>query len=68
MKEVIGHILFVLLIVIVVGLIVSWPVMMLWNECLVGAVSIVNPIGWLQAWGLMVLFGLLFKTSASTKN
>jgi len=68
MKEVIGHILFVLSIVIVVGLIVSWPVMMLWNECLVGAINGVNPIGWLQAWGLMVLFGLLFKTSASNKK
>jgi hypothetical protein len=68
MKEVIGHILFVLSIVIIVGLIVSWPVMMLWNECLVGAINGVNPIGWLQAWGLMVLFGLLFKTSASTKK
>ena len=68
MKEVIGHILFVLLIVIVVGLIVSWPVMMLWNECLVSAINGVNPIGWLQAWGLMILFGLLFKTSATTKK
>ena len=68
MKEVIGHILFVFLIVIVVGLIVSWPIMILWNECLVGAITGVNPIGWLQAWGLMVLFGLLFKTSATTKK
>ena len=68
MKETIGHILFVFLLIIVVGLIISWPVMMLWNECLVGAISVANPISWLQAWGIMVLFGLLFKTSATTKK
>jgi hypothetical protein len=47
---------------------VSWPAMMLWNGCLVGAVDGVNEISWLQAWGLQFLFGLLFNTSISTKS
>ena len=46
----------------------SWPVMMLWNGCLVGAVDGVKEIGWLQAWGLQFLFNLLFKASVTTKK
>lgn len=43
--------------------VLAWPVMMLWNGCLVGAVDGIKEIGWLQAWGLQFLFGLLFKTA-----
>ena len=50
------------------GLLVSLPVMLLWNYCLVGAVTGVNEIGWWQAWGLMILCGLLFKSSIETKK
>ena len=50
------------------SLLLSLPVYLLWNSCLVGAVSGVNEVTWLQAWGITVLVGLLFKTSASTKN
>ena len=46
-------------------LLLSLPVMLLWNYCLVGAVAGVTAIGWLQAWGIMVLFGFLFKSSKS---
>ena len=71
MKEV-----FVALGAIVVGIatllflsfVLSWPVMMLWNGCLVGAVDGVKEITWLQAWGLQFLFGLLFKASVTTKK
>lgn len=68
MKEVIGAILFAFLLIIVIGLIISWPVMMLWNECLVGAINGINPIGWLQAWGILILFGMLFKTSTTNSK
>lgn len=67
MKDVIGTVLFAFLLIISIGFIISWPVMFLWNECLVGAISGVNPIGWLQAWGLLILSGMLFKTSVSSK-
>ena len=45
----------------------SWPAMMLWNGCLVGAVDGVKEIGWLQAWGLQFLCNILFKASVTTK-
>ena len=55
----------VVLMIIVLGLIFSLPVMLLWNGCLVGAIAGINSITWLQAWGIMVLFGILFKTSVN---
>jgi len=54
--------------VVILGLLFSLPVMLLWNGCLVGAIAGVNEITWLQAWGIMVLFGLLFKSSVDTKK
>jgi hypothetical protein len=51
--------------IVVVGLILSLPVMLLWNYCLVPAVPIATEIGWLQAWGILVLSNFLFK--ATTK-
>ena len=46
----------------------AWPVMLLWNGCLVDAVTVVKPIGWLQAWGITILTGFLFKTSVTTTS
>jgi phosphotransferase system glucose/maltose/N-acetylglucosamine-specific IIC component len=54
-------------IVVVLGLLFSYPVMLLWNGCLVPAVDGVKEIGWLQAWGLMILFGILFKSTVTKK-
>ena len=58
----------VLAIIVILGFIISFPTMLLWNGCLVGAVDGVHEITWLQAWGLIILFGILFKTSVSTKD
>lgn len=44
--------------------VLSWPVMMLWNGCLVGAVTGAKEITWLQGWGISMLCGILFKPSA----
>lgn len=53
---------------IFLSFLLSWPVYMLWNGCLVGAVAGVNEVTWLQAWGLNLLFGLMFgKTVSSSK-
>jgi len=46
----------------------AWPVMMLWNGCLVPAVEGVKEIGWLQAWGLQFLVNMLFKLSVTNKD
>ena len=61
----VGGIVTIIAMVVVLGLVMSWPVMMLWNGCLVDAVSGIKEIGWLQAWGILVLCGMLFKTSVS---
>ena len=45
----------------------SWPVYMLWNGCLVGAVDGINPIGFWQALGLNFLFGILIKPNSNSK-
>ena len=59
---------FAVLLIVIVGLLFSLPVMLLWNGCLVGAVAGVSEITWLQAWGIMILFGILFKTNVETKK
>jgi hypothetical protein len=52
----------------IVGAVFSLPVMLLWNGCLVPAITGVNEISWLQAWGLMILVNIFFKLSVSTKD
>ncbi len=49
-----------------VSFLLAWPVMMLWNGCLVPAVDGVKQIEWLQAWGLQFLVGILFKYQVSS--
>jgi hypothetical protein len=53
---------------LLLSFLLSWPVYMLWNYCLVGAVDGVREVSWLQAWGLAILCGLLFKTSVSNSK
>jgi hypothetical protein len=60
-------ILLVIGLICVVSFLMSWPVMLLWNECLVGAITGINQVTWLQAWGISLLCGFLFKTNVNTK-
>lgn len=53
---------------LVVSFLLSLPVYLLWNACLVGAIAGVNEITWLQAWGIMILCGFLFKTNLELKK
>ena len=53
---------------LLLSFLLSWPVYMLWNGCLVGAVAGVSEVSWLQAWGLTVLCGFLFKSNVSTSK
>ena len=57
-----------LVVLVLFSFLLAWPVMELWNQCLVPAVDGVNEIGWLQAWGLQFLFGILFKTTVTKKD
>ena len=68
MNKMIGMIGMILTVVAGLGLLFSLPVYLLWNGCLVGAITGVNEITWLQAWGLNVLCGFLFKTTVNTKE
>lgn len=53
---------------LLLSFLLSWPVYMLWNGCLVSAVAGVSEVTWLQAWGITILCGFLFKTTATTKK
>lgn len=50
------------------SLLLSLPVYFLWNGCLVDAIQGVKEVTWLQAWGLNILAGFLFKTTVKTKD
>jgi hypothetical protein len=67
-SEIVAVILFGFLVILVLGLLLSFPVMLLWNACLVPAIPAIMEIGWLQAWGILVLFGILFKPNASNNS
>jgi hypothetical protein len=54
--------------ILLLSFLLSWPVYMLWNGCLVGAITGVNEVTWLQAWGISFLSGLFFKTSVNSKD
>ena len=57
--------------IILIGLIalfLAYPVKWLWNGCLVGAVDNVHPITALQALGISVLCGILFKSHSISKS
>jgi hypothetical protein len=56
-----------LALIVLLSFLMSWPVYMLWNECLVGAVDGVHTVEWTTAWGISLLFGLLFKSHTSSK-
>jgi len=53
---------------LLLSFLLSWPVYMLWNGCLVGAIAGVSEVTWLQAWGITILCGFLFKTSINSKD
>ncbi len=57
-----------LIAVVLMGIIMAWPTQLLWNGCLVPAVSGISLIGFWQALGINILFSLLFKSSPKTKT
>jgi len=54
-----------LALIVLLSFLMSWPVYMLWNGALVGAVDGVHNIDWMTAWGISLLCGLLFKSNTS---
>lgn len=66
--EIFGSFVLISVLAVGIGLLFSLPVMLLWNYCLVGAIAGVSKIGWLQAWGIMILCAFLFKSSGSSES
>jgi len=52
----------------IVAVLLGYPVMLLWNWCLVEAIDGVNQIGFFQAIGLNILASILFKASVNKKD
>jgi hypothetical protein len=65
--EMFGTVVGAVAVMVGISFLLSWPVYMLWNGCLVDAITGVREVTWLQAWGLNILAGFLFKTTVSTK-
>jgi len=55
-------------VIVFFGLLLSLPVMLLWNAALVPAIPGLVEIGWLQAWGIMMLCSFLFKPITASKS
>jgi hypothetical protein len=66
--EIFGIVVVSLLIIISIGILMAFPTMWLWNGVLVHAVDGINEIGVWQAWGINILFGILFKSPNSNKK
>jgi hypothetical protein len=48
-----------ILALILVALLLSYPAMLLWNGCLVPAIPALAPVSWLQMFGIQVLLSIL---------
>ena len=66
--KIVGLLIAAVAVIVFFGLLFSLPVMWLWNAALVPAIPGVAKIGWLQAWGILILCGLLFKPSISNNK
>jgi hypothetical protein len=57
-----------LAVVVVLSLLMAYPIMWLWNWALVPAVDGINLISFWQAYGLNILFTVLFKSTNYKSN
>jgi uncharacterized oligopeptide transporter (OPT) family protein len=68
LAKALGFVIAGIVIIVIFGLLMSLPVMYLWNSCLVPAIPGIVQIGWLQAWGILILSGILFRSSNYNKE
>ena len=66
--EIFNKIVGIIVMLILLGLVLSLPIWLLWNACLVPAIEGVREITWLQAWGLNILCTGLFKSKLEYKK
>ena len=54
---------------IIIGALFAFPVMWLWNGCLVGTIDGIHPItSFWHAFGIMVLTSVLFKSTGGSSS
>ena len=64
----VGAFVVVIAVIIFVGLLLALPLAILWNGCVVPAINGVQEITWLQAWGIMIVSNILFKSTSYRKE
>lgn len=57
-----------LALIVLISFILSLPVMLLWDAVMPQIFTGLHEITWLQAWGLSLLCGLLFKSHITKKD
>lgn len=62
-----SQVMLVLLLSVILSGLLAYPVMWLWNTCLVPAITTLYPVTWLQAWGIMFLVRMLAATGLEAK-
>lgn len=68
-KKAIINVVTFLLLVTVLNFLFTWPIQLLWNGALVGAIDGINPISFWQALGIGLLVSLLIgNKSKSSKD
>lgn len=54
--------------IVLLSFLFSYPLMLLWNMCLVPAVTTLKEVTMLQMWGISILFLFLFKSTNYKSN
>ena len=49
------------------SLLISYPLMLLWNQFLVPAVNVLEPITWIQMFGISILINVLTRDDIKLK-
>lgn len=68
MTNLISAIMATILTVLLYAVLTAFPVMLLWNYCLVPAMPFIKVVTFWQALGIKILFGLLFHVTQKTET
>lgn len=56
------------IIAIVLNILLAYPLMLLWNCCLVPAVDILREVSWLQMFGISILVNIFTRDNITLKK
>ena len=54
----IGFVFGIVVLSLFLSFLLAYPLMLLWNQCLVPAVTVLKEVGWLQMWGINFLISM----------